>query len=395
MSGRLSDEEGAKPSSAASGMGLDRRRLVFLAAGLGAFALARRNLAFGLAEPASFVPGLYRRSIVIDGLAEAFDPSGSLPLEGRDLASIASSGLTAINFTVVGPGADFEAAVRAIAFVEAAAEAYPERLALVRRHADIARAKREGRLGLILGFQTTEMLGGDLSRIEVFRRLGVRIMQLTYNDRNLFGDGCLEPANAGLSRLGREAVARMNAAGVAVDLSHSGDRTTSEAIVVSSRPVLITHTGCRAVFDNPRNKEDRELRALADRGGVVGIYLMPFLSGGPGPLSQDDLLRHLHHALQVCGEDHVGIGSDQGITPIDDTPEYRKRLREEVEDRRRAGVSAPGESPDRPPFIPELNRPDRLERIAEGLARRGYGESVIAKVIGANFDRVLGEIWGA
>jgi membrane dipeptidase len=372
----------------------DRRRFVWLAAGFGASLFLRPDAA-PASVPNSAVEDLYRRSIVIDGLAEAFDTSGKLPLAERDLASIAASGLTAINFTIVGPGADFEAAVRAVAFVEAAAEANPERLRIVRRHADIAKAKEEGRLGLMLGFQTTEMLGEDLSRIDVFRRLGVRIMQLTYNDRNLFGDGCLEPGNAGLSRLGREAVARMNSAGVAVDLSHSGDRTTAEAIAASDRPVLVTHTGCRAVFDHPRNKADAELRALADRGGVVGIYLMPFLSGGSGPVTEGDLLRHLAHALEVCGQDHVGIGSDQGVAPVDDTPQYRKELRKEVEARRRAGVSAPGESADRPPFIPELNRSDRIERIAEALALRGYGSAVLEKVIGANFDRVLGQIWGS
>lgn len=337
----------------------------------------------------------YQDSIIIDGLAEAFDPDGRLPLPAETLDAARESGITAVNFTVVGPGAGFEETVRAIAFIQSVAHEDSDRYLLVRRHADIALAKRSRRLGMILGFQTTDMLGGDLSRIDLFRDLGVRIVQMTYNLRNLFGDGCLEPGNAGLSKLGREAVDRMNSLGVAIDLSHCGERTTAETIAASARPVLITHTGCSAVFRHPRNKEDRELRATADRGGVVGIYLMPYLDGGTGPLTPAMFLAHLEHALRVCGEDHVGIGSDQGVVPIHDTPEYRATLRKEIEDRIRRGVSAPGESPDRPPFIPEFNSARRMEKIAVAMRERGYSDAVISKVCGGNFHRVLGEIWKA
>ena len=169
----------------------------------------------------------------------------------------------------------------------------------------------------------------------------------------------------------------MNALGIAVDVSHCGPRTTAEAIEVSAKPILISHTGCRAVFDNPRNKDDAALRALAERGGVAGIYLMPYLSAGPGAITVDDLLRHVDHAVGVCGEDHVGIGSDQGIVPIEDNAEYRRQLREEIEARKKAGVSAPGESVDRPPFIPELNAPNRMETIATALSARGYKAAAI------------------
>jgi len=185
----------------------------------------------------------------------------------------------------------------------------------------------------------------------------------------------------------------MNALGIAVDLSHCGTRTTAEAIAVSQKPVLITHTGCNAVFRHPRNKDDRELRAAVERGGVVGIYLMPYLDGGTGELTPAMFFAHFDHALEVCGEDHVGIGSDQGVRPIQDTREYRENLRKEIEDRVRRGVSAPGESPDRPPFIPEWNRVRRMERIAAALKARGHADSIIAKVCGGNFDRALKEIW--
>jgi membrane dipeptidase len=376
-------------------MRMNRREWALLGAG----ALAARSLrgaaAIASASPAPEAPtaASVPRPSRIDGCGEAFDTDGTLPLPADTLSALAGCGLTATNFTIVGPGADFEKAVRAVAFVSAAAERHRDRLLIARSPADLVAARREGRLALILGFQTTDMLGADPTRIDVFGRLGVRIMQMTYNDRNLFGDGCLEPGNAGLSRSGREAVERMNALGVTIDVSHCGERTTREAIEASKKPILVSHAGCRAVFDHPRNKDDAALRALADRGGVIGIYLMPFLSAGPGPITPDELFRHVEHALRVAGEDHVGIGSDQGIRPIADTPQYRRELREEIEERKKAGVSAPGESVDRPPFIPEFNRPDRFARLAGDFARRGMASATIDKVLGQNFERVLAQTW--
>ena len=364
---------------------MNRRELFGLAAGAAAAAASEA------AAPLEAAPA-GGRPLWIDGCGEAFDP-GSFPPPEKALAALAASRLAGINFTVVGPGADFEKTVRAISSVDGAAALYPDRLLVVRRAEDLDSAAAQGKTGLVMGFQTTGMIGEDLGRIDVFARLGVRIMQLTYNDRSLWGDGCLEPSDAGLSRLGRRAVERMNAAGVTVDVSHSGDRTTLEAIEASGRPIAISHAGCKAVFPHPRNKEDAALKALADRGGVVGIYLMPFLSAGPGPVTPDDVHRHLAHALDVCGEDHVGIGTDQDVVPVDDGPEYRRELAAEVEARRKAGVSAPGETADRPPFIPEFNRADRFARLAGDFARRGIPPRVVDKVLGRNFARVFRETW--
>jgi len=369
---------------------MNRRELFAAGFAASAAALARPGSA---AEKPPDAPRAEKRPIWIDGCGEAFDTEGSWPPSDAALAALAASRLTAVNFTVVGPGADFEKTVRAVAFVEGAADRFPDRLLVVRRAADLDRAAAEGKTGLVMGFQTTGMLGDDLDRIDVFGRLGVRIMQLTYNDRSLYGDGCLEPSDAGLSRLGRRAVERMNAAGITVDVSHSGDRTTREAIEESKKPIVVSHAGCRSVFPHPRNKEDAAMKALADRGGVFGVYLMPFLSAGPGPITPEDLHRHVAHAIDVCGEDHVGIGTDQGVTPVADTPEYRKDLAAEVEARRKAGVSAPGESADRPPFIPEFNRADRFSALADDFARRGMKSSVVDKVLGGNFERVFRETW--
>ncbi|HEX8503695.1 MAG TPA: membrane dipeptidase [Pyrinomonadaceae bacterium] len=336
---------------------------------------------------------VYRRSVIIDcNTAPALGET--VRLSPGALEDAARSGMTAIRVSVAGAAPSFEYAVGEIAYFIGVAEAHPKHFILVHRHSDIDRAKREAKLGLILGFEGTTMLGSDLSRLEVFQRLGVRAMQITYNSRSLFGDGCLEPGNAGLSNLGRDAVIQMNALGVAVDLSHCGARTTSEAIAASTKPVLISHGGCSAIYRHPRNKDDRELKAMADRGGVIGIFLLPFLGGEPGsPPTEGILLRHVEHALNVCGADHVGIGSDIGISPVSDTLEYRKMIENVAATRKRLGVGAPDE--DRPAYVPELNHPRRLEGIAVALSKRGHTSSVIEKVIGGNFYRVLRDIWGS
>jgi membrane dipeptidase len=362
------------------------------AAALGAVPLLTLSGARAIARQ-SQADTLYERSVVIDALANPgtmnvpWPPRGPLSQKQRD--AIASAGITAINVTV---SADtFEATTRNIALWYGEADRYPALLSIIRRHSDIARAKKEKMLGLILGFQNTEMLEREISRLDVFHRLGVRIIQLTYNDRNLLGDGCLEPGDAGLSSLGRQVVAQMNALGIAVDLSHCGTRTTADGIAASTRPPLITHSGCREVYRHPRSKEDRELKAMANKGGVVGIYFMPFIGPGPGAPTVEVLMRQIDHAIKVCGVDHVGIGSDLSTTPIEETPEYLREHKSFVEGRAKRGISAPDE--ERPLFIAELNHPRRIEGVVRAMTQRKYSSDVIEKVIGGNFYRVFKETW--
>jgi len=340
-------------------------------------------------------PG-YERAIVIDCLASpgAFNVPGAAPGLGPDAIEAArASGITAVNVTlgVVGNVENaFEDTVKDLARWERETDRHGDVFRRIRTADDVVRAKEAGQVGLVYGFQDTSMLDGDLEKLDTFHALGVRIIQLTYNRRNLVGDGSLEPDNAGLSTFGHAVVERMNELGVLVDLSHCGQRTTAEGIHASSAPPAITHSGCAAVYDHPRNKRDEELRALADKGGVVGIYLMPYLNAA-GPPTAGDVMRHLAHALDVCGEDHVGIGSDQSITPVPDGPEYRKRLAEAIRKRRQMGISAPRE--DTAPFVPDLNTPRRLERIADLMAEGGYPDRVIEKIVGANWLRLFREVW--
>lgn len=331
---------------------------------------------------------LYKNAIVIDSLGGPFvDLEASHAPEV--VAAIHQSGITAVNYTISEP--DFEGTVKNLALIQALVEKYPDVFAIVRNHSDISRAKRENRVGIIPGFQDTTFLEDDPGRIEMFRNLGVRIMQITYNNRSAFGDGCLEPGNAGLSKAGTAAIKKMNEIGIAVDLSHSGYRTTTEAIAASSKPVLISHAGCASVYAHPRNKPDEVLRSLADRGGYFGVYLMPYLVASPTVPTREHVLDHLLHAIDVCGADHVGIGSDGSIERVVLTAAQKADFDADIARRRKLGIGAPGE--DRYPYVPDLNGPDHMQVIADELARRGQPSSVVEKVLGANFQRVLGEIW--
>src|SRR5450631_2024440 len=333
---------------------------------------------------------LYRKSVVIDTLCSPFASDEGLP-GAAAIEIVRGSGITAINFTVSAP--TFEGTIDSLAYVDALVEQSPDVFTVIRLYSDIDRAKTEAKIGIMPGFQYTGFLEADPSRIETFRQLGVRIMQLTYNNRSAFGDGCLEPGNAGLSKAGHAAVRKMNEIGVAIDLSHSGYRTTSEAIEASATPVLITHSGCAAVYAHPRNKPDEILKSLADRGGYFGVYLMPFLVASPTVPTREHVLDHVVHAIHACGADHVGIGSDGAIQKTVLTAEQKATFDKDIARRKKLGIGAPGE--DRYPYVPDLNGPDHMEVIANELAKRGQPSSVIERVLGANFHRVIGEIWGA
>jgi len=338
---------------------------------------------------ASEVAELYKNAIVIDSLCGPFLDDGAMPTP-EQVAVIRQSGITAVNCTI--SQRNLDDTIKALAALDAMVEKYPDAFAMVRQYSDIQRAKRDNRLGILPGFQDTEIMEDNPEHIGMLRNLGVRIMQITYNNRNSFGDGCLEPGNAGLSKAGIAAVKKMNEAGVAVDLSHSGYRTTSEAIAASSKPVLISHAGCATVYAHPRNKPDEILKSLADRGGYFGVFLMPYLVASPTVPTRQHVLGHLVHAINICGADHVGIGSDGSIEKIDLTPAVKADFDADIARRKKLGIGAPGE--DRYPYVPDLNGPSHMQIIADELARSGQPSSTIEKVLGANFQRVLGEIWG-
>ncbi len=364
----------------------------------------RHLLALGVASLAAPAFGAGRDPLagvtVVNALGGLNDPNFPEPsrpvLTPRILADARASGTAAVNVTigyVAGPGDPFEVSVREVAQWDRLIREHPTALAKVLTAGDIARARADGKVGVILGFQNAVQCTPDPARVDVFADLGVRIIQLTYNLPNPLGDGAIAPEGRGLTELGHQVVERLNANRIMVDLSHSGRQICLDAARASKQPISINHTGCRALTDLPRNKTDEELRLVAERGGFVGIYFMPFLNLS-GHASAADVVAHIEHALNVCGEDHVGIGTDGGTTPIDDLEKYKDALRKEHEDRKAKGIAAPGERADTMPFVVDLRGPDQFRRLHRLLEARGHKTSRIEKILGGNFVRYAREVWG-
>ncbi|MDT9600317.1 dipeptidase [Sphingosinicella rhizophila] len=350
----------------------------------------------GTASARAFGIERYRAVPVIDALGSLGNLDVKSPRIAEQLAAYRASGLTAINQTVGAGGNSpgrFEETLRRITRYANFIQAFPDRLMQVRTAADLETAKAAGKLGVIFGFQDSVPLESEIQRLDLFHNLGVRIVQLTYNKRNLLGDGCLESGNGGLSEFGREVVAGLNARHMMVDASHAAARTIADAIASSAAPIAISHSGCRALVDVPRNTNDREIRALADKGGVIGIYFMPFLRKSGQPQAED-VLRHLEHAVKIAGEDHVALGTDGGIRSQANDAAALEAQRLFYEERKAQGVAAPGEAADVLNFVPQYNEPARFLRLADDLAARGWSTRRIEKILGGNFARLCGEVWG-
>lgn len=370
-------------------------RRTFVAGGTAAaLALAWHRPAFAAGS------AVYRNSIVVDGLGGlGSSAAGDGPLADSFIQDVRDSGLTCVHTTILPVGSTppdtaFTEAVIGIGKLESEIDRHPDALCRIRMVADILAAKKSARTGLIYGFQDAVTFETDLSRLDEFHRLGIRIVQPTYNRRNLLGDGCLEPANAGLSKAGIEAIERMNALGILVDLSHCGRQTAADGIRVSTAPVAFTHTGSAALNDHPRNRTDAELRACAEKGGVSGVYFMPFLNEGRQPTAAD-VIRHLEHMIDVAGEDHVALGTDGGVSAEIVDQAFKERHAGFVRARRAAGISAPGETEEGYLFVPEFNSPRRFETLADMLSARKHSDARIEKILGKNLVRLFSETWKA
>ena len=341
----------------------------------------------------------YDRAIIIDalgGVGDPYSPDDQLRLGDRAWSEMIGTGVTLVRDTVfpVGNSADPWGEYQTdIAAKHNILNANPDRLVLVRAAADILKAKREKKFAWLYGTQDTSMVGPELDRLAQLKKDGVITVQLTYNNRNLSGDGALEPANAGLSKLGRATIERIEAEKLLLDLSHGGARTMAEATAFAKRPLVISHTGARALTDHVRNTADETIRAVADKGGVVGVYFMPFLTLDSHPKGSD-LLAHVEHVAKVAGEDHVGIGTDNGVLPQMLDAEARKKLDKWQMERIKAGIAAPGEGIGVYPMVADYNSVDRYRRFAADLQKRGWSEARLEKLMGGNFLRVYRDAWG-
>ena len=374
-------------------MQFDRRTMMMgAAAALAASpALARKAAAAG---------NWYQQAIIIDalgGIGDPYSPEEQLRLGDRAWTEMIATGVTVVRDTVMpvgnvtDPWGDYQ---KDVATKHNIVEANPERLILVRSAADLAKAKRERKMAMILGTQDTAMVGPELDRLAQMKKNGVLTIQLTYNNRNLAGDGSLEPANAGLSKLGKATIERIEAEKQLLDLSHGGAKTMAEATAFAKRPLVISHTGARALTDHPRNTDDATIKAVADKGGVVGVYFMPFLTLDSHPKAAD-VIAHVEHVANVAGEDHVGVGTDNGPLPTPLDEKTKENLKKWQLERIKAGIAAPGEAVGVYPLVEDYNTVDRYERFASDLAKRGWSQRRLEKLMGGNFLRVYREAWGA
>tara|TARA_R110000787_G_scaffold14348_17_gene44416 strand:+ start:14205 stop:15203 length:999 start_codon:yes stop_codon:yes gene_type:complete len=314
------------------------------------------------------------------------------PLNDEEKALILSTGITALKITAGGSQGTYEETLEELASYAKVFENNPDVFMKINSIADIETAYATRRVGIILGFEASTMHESKTDRIAEFAGRGVRVMQLSYNVASPFGTGVMvTEGQKGLTELGREAIGIMETNGVLLDLSHSDRETTLEAIKVSTHAPAITHAGCAAVNSHPRNKTDDVLRTLADKGGVVGIYELSYLTPDLTQTPLSAYMAHLEHALNTCGEDHVGIGSDAFMLTFDTSPESKAAWDESIVARREAGVAAPGEGP--MPFVEGLNGPQRMSMIADKLGLLGYKSDVVDKVMGRNFERVMKQAW--
>ena len=303
------------------------------------------------------------------------------------------------NFTMGSYRDSFESTLKQIAEIRQLTEHIDARV--VETAADIDAAVDRGDTAVILGFQDTKPVENDIWKLDLFADLGVRVIQLTYNEQNYVGAGCCEPEDTGLSSFGRDVVDHCNDRGVVIDLSHCGDRTTMDAIAQSSDPVACTHVGARELCDAPgRNKTDRQLNALADNGGVTGVTLFPALvkreqgSHKVAESTVEDVLDHVDHAVDVMGLDYVGIGTDLDDRSLDrgETPPTSA-----LRHYRPAYPAVYGEGPTDvyDPYPEGIHRHTELGTLTRGLVDRGYADEEITKIIGGNFRRLFEEVWEA
>ncbi len=325
---------------------------------------------------------LHSHAVVIDGLQIAnWSPAV--------LRTMHAAGLTAVNCTCcVWEG--FETTMANVAQLRRLVDDDPDRLLLVRQARDIQEAKRTGRVGIILGWQNLSAIEDQLYRIALFRSLGVGVAQLAYNTQNLVGTGCYESRDGGLSDFGHDALAEMNRVGMLADLSHVGAVTTRDTIHASTQPIVFSHTAPAALNPHPRNKTDDEIRAVAERGGLTGVTMFPWLLARGNQSTLDDYLDAIDHIVNVAGEEHVAIGTDfvDGHGPAF----FEWLLRDK-------GYGRPLVQRPLAELI-DVRMPEGISRISEwpnltaAMEARRWPEERIRKIIGANWLRVLREVWG-
>jgi membrane dipeptidase len=374
---------------------INRRRVLQTAAAAGLATLGSALFGRGaLADAAASMVYSARavkvveRSLVIDMLAPLrmdFETSGfTAPLTSQEAAMFRQSGVTAFHHSIgLGGPTAHEDALAYLAAWQGFAGRNSELFSLVGKASDLDAAKRSQKIAVIMGIQNSDQFR-EVKDVRIFHELGLRCSQLTYNSQNLLGSGSTDREDGGISDFGADIVKAMNDVGMLVDVSHCGDRTTLDAIDISAKPIAVTHSNCRALNNHPRLKTDEAIRQLAAKGGVMGITEVRMFVRDKDPTTVEHIVDHIDHVVKLVGIDHVGIGSDAGLTGYDNMPpEQLKMLRGSYK-----ASYAMREKLDTDDYGPK-----RVYALTDALIRRGYSDQNIVAILGGNFRRLLGSIW--
>lgn len=375
---------------------LSRRRVLQGATAVGAAAFgypmfgrqARPKPGNPAAGYSARVAKVVERSLVIDMLAPLrmdFETTGyTAPLTESEAAMFRESGVNAFHHSIgLGGPTAYEDSLAFLAAWQGFVGRNSGLFSLVGKATDLDEAKRAGKIAVIMGIQNADQFR-EAKDVKTFYELGLRCAQLTYNSQNLIGSGSTDREDGGISDFGADIIKAMNEAGMLVDVSHCGDRTTLDAIEASSKPIAVTHSNCRALNNHPRLKTDEAIRKLAAKGGVMGITEVRMFVRDKDPVGVGDIVDHIDHVVKLVGVEHVGIGSDAGLTGYDNMPaEQLKMLRSSY----KASYAM------RDKLDTDGYGVKRAYVLADALVRRGYSDDNIVAILGGNFRRLLGGIW--
>lgn len=330
------------------------------------------------------VEKLIEGSIFIDGLCGNLINPEPPVLGGKTyLERVIDSGVTAQSITIASPNASFEGILKEIYSYYNLFNYYPEKVMQISNNTDLLEAKEEGKIGVIFNLQNASAIGTDFYKWSILKKLGLTICQLTYNEPNIFGSGCMSKVDNGLSFYGEQAVREMNRQGIVIDLSHAGERTSLEAIKLSTKPCIFSHSNAKEVTPTTkRNITDEMIIEVAKKGGVIGLSSHAFLSHhteGVQPTLKE-YMEHFKHVLKLVGPDHVSIGTDiyeyytkfyweNKTKLLYDSPWYFETV-----------------------FNKDLKRVDQYSNIVRGLIQLELNDEEISKILGKNLMRVIEEV---
>lgn len=333
----------------------------------------------GLSKEEENALELHRKLIVINA-------STVIKYSSEHFENVKAAGLTASNHTVTRPPSLLRDAIQEISECFKWMSSYPDECLLVRSANDIRKAKREGIAGIILGPQNINFIENDLDLLRIFKSLGITISQLTYNELNLVGGGCTEKKDPGLSNFGLNVVEAMNRVGIVIDLSHCGTQTTMDAIEASKDPVVVSHASPYAICQNPRNKTDEHIQALAEKGGVFGLTAYAPITEVKKNVHPtiDEFFTHLNYVVDLVGVSHVGIGTDHEETQTVESLIAFETAYPDV-----VGIYT-HEKGGR--YVRGMESITCFPKITAGLLSRGYSDEEVSKILGGNFLRVFDKV---